>query len=210
MKTDFSADEWLGNCSTETLDLVRTKLKSIVYSKGEYVHRSGDIANGLYYIEEGTVRISGTDENGKELIVRDLTTGTWFGFIGCFGSGHRPNDATALEDCKLLYLRMSDLETIARSDPLVWRGTTEILARYVEYYYQIYENVLFLPLAERLETTLKQLCDWQDKPLLAISQSELASILGVTKEAVGINLNILKSKGIVELGYRSILYKKDT
>jgi CRP-like cAMP-binding protein len=206
MKIDFSAHEWLESWSTETLELFKSKLKPAKFLKNDWVHRMGDTANVLYFIEEGTVRISATDENGKELIVRDLLAGSWFGFIGCFGSGVRPNDAIAEEDTRLVMIHMSDLEVIGQADPMVWRGTTEILARYVEYYYQIYENSVFLPLADRLESTIKQLCEWQNSSSLTISQGELASILGATKEAVGVNLNKLQAKGIVELGYRNILY----
>lgn len=208
MKNDFSANEWLESCSEETIKLFKSNLKLTIFSKNEWVHRIGDAAEGLYFIEEGIVRFSATDENGKELIIRDLSEGAWFGFIGCFGSGFRPNDAIAQVDSKLQYIKMSDIETIASTDPKVCRGITEILARYVEYYSKIYENIIFLPLAKRLESTIKQLCEWQNNPLLTISQVELASILGVTKEAIGINLNTLQSRGIVELGYRSILYNR--
>lgn len=206
MKKDTSTHAWLRYCSNETLDLIRSRLKSLSYSAGESVHESGAIAGGLYCIDEGSVRFGALNNEGKELIVRDLGKGEWFGFIGCFGSGNRPNNAHSIADTRLSFLGMSDIESIARREPLIWRGIAELMAHYVEYFYKTYEDAIFLPLVKRLESTIMQLCEWQDSHQLMISQSELASILGVTKEAVGINLNVLQTQGLVKLGYRSILY----
>lgn len=207
MKHDFSAHEWLENSPPESIKRLQSKLKPMSFKKNSWVHRVGDAANGLFFIDEGTVRFSATDKNGKELIVRDLTSGAWFGFIGCFGSGVRPNDAIALSDTQLLFVSLEDFETVAASDYTMWQSATKILAKYVEFYYHNYENALFLPLSERLESTIKQLCEWQNSALIKISQSELAGILGATKEAVGVNLNMLQAQGTVELGYRNIRYK---
>ena len=168
------------------------------------MHQIGDAADVIYFIEEGGIRFCSTSDDGKELLVRDLKAGEWFGFIGCFGSGFRPNDAVSLEDSRLRVISRREIEDIGRYDPALWRAIAGILAGYVSHFYKTYESSVFLPLEKRLEETLIQLSKWQGSKTLSMSQSDLAAILGVTKEAVGVNLNILKAKGAVELGYRSI------
>ena len=66
----------------------------------------------------------------------------------------------------------------------------------------------FDSLLARTESMLKQLSIWQGSNELQISQSELANLLGVTKEAVGIQLNYLKKQNKVSLSYKSVLLLK--
>lgn len=61
-----------------------------------------------------------------------------------------------------------------------------------------------MSLANRLEATIQQLCRWQMKSSIDISKSELAAMLAVTKEAIGMQLNALQEKHIIKLGYRKI------
>jgi hypothetical protein len=42
------------------------------------------------------------------------------------------------------------------------------------------------------------------KSSIDISKSELAAMLAVTKEAIGMQLNALQEKHIIKLGYRKI------
>ena len=199
--------KWLEKADLATQDLIISSLKPVNCHKGGYVHRAGDMADGLYYIERGVIRINKLSNEGKELLVRDLLQGEWFGFIGYFGIGRRPNDAIVLHDSKILHLPSDNLAHVIEQCPAVSLGIAHVLATYVEEYYTTYENSVFMPLNRRIEATLQQLCEWQGSTHLEISQNELAAILGVTKEAIGINLNMLKSQGLVELGYRKIEYK---
>lgn len=200
-------DTWLSGANQEACDLVMNSLKHTRYSKGSFVHRRGDTADGLFFIEQGTVRINQINSEGKELIVTDLSSGEWFGFIGSFGAGHRPNDALANEDSVVCHLSQSDLNKVLTFQPILALNIANILAIYVERYYATYEQAIFMPLSDRLKTLLKQLCSWQDTSELKLTQAELAAMLGVTKEAIGVQLNTLKAEGFIELGYRKIVYK---
>ncbi|WP_299778294.1 Crp/Fnr family transcriptional regulator [uncultured Roseobacter sp.] len=201
---NLTTRNWLTYCAPETRTRIEKRLRSVRFSKGALIHQIGDRADDLFLIENGRVRFGASSEDGKELIVRDLEPGQWFGFIGCFGSGVRPNDAVSLAETKLLIISRREIEELGRSDPMLWRAIAGILATYVAHFYRTYENSVFLPLEKRLAATLKQLCTWQGTTTLNISQGELAAIMGITKEAVGLHLNALKSRGVVELGYRSI------
>lgn len=36
------------------------------YSNGEVIIRQGDVADGMYFVEDGTVRVVRVDNNGEE------------------------------------------------------------------------------------------------------------------------------------------------
>jgi len=206
MKSDTFNYNWLENAESSAQCLVKELQKPLSYHPNQFVHRAGDIADGLYYIERGTIRINKLSNEGKELLVIDLVQGEWFGFIGCFGSGIRPNDAVALDTAKLLHLSKRNLDRVIKQYPSISLNVAHLLASYVEYYGSVYEHSVFMSLNSRLRATLQQLCKWKGTAELDISQNELAAMLGVTKEAIGINLNILKSQGVVNIGYRKIEY----
>ena len=195
---------WLDHCSDETRQAVHGKARGRCIPKDGLVHEIADPAQELYFIETGTVRFGATHEGGKQLIVRDLDAGDWFGFIGCLGSGQRPNAAYTVTETRLQVVDWKDIEEIGQADPSLWQAIAAVLAGLAGHFYKNYENTVFLSLEQRLKTTLQQISIWQNSRKLQISQEELAAILGVTKEAVGLHLNGLKAKGQVQLGYRSI------
>lgn len=66
-----------------------------------------------------------------------------------------------------------------------------------------------MPLGDRLVLMLKKLSQWRGSNTIDISYHDLAAMLGVTKEAIGVNLIALKSSGVVKLGCSKIIYLGD-
>lgn len=209
MKNKDFGSNWLDDVELPAKELVKGLLKPVDFARGEFIHRTGDKADKLFFIEQGKVRINKLSEQGKELLIVDLISQQWFGFIGCFGSGFRPNDAIALENTSLLLLSKKHLDGAIQQFPSIALSAANFLAKYVEIYGRVYEHSVFKPLDERLKITLEKLCQFQNSNCINISQHDLAAMLGVTKEAIGINLNALKSQGIVALGYRKVEFLKN-
>ena len=57
------------------------------------VIRQGDVADGMYFVEAGTVRITVVGENGVEVEVNQVTKGSYFGELALVT--HRPRAASA-------------------------------------------------------------------------------------------------------------------
>ncbi|WDE06875.1 Crp/Fnr family transcriptional regulator [Thalassomonas viridans] len=197
---------WLTGLAPNIQELITNSLNSKHFNDGQFIHHTGDAADGVYLITAGGVRINKLHKDGKELRIIDLDANEWFGFIGCFGSGSRPNDAVAIGSTHIRHLPQKRLDDIIAKHPAVTVNIAHFLARYVEYYGAVYEGAVFMPLKERLQMTLAKLSKWQGNSHIEISQHDLAAMLGVTKEAIGVNLNALKSAGLVNLGYRKIEY----
>lgn len=71
------------------------------FEAGERVIKQGDAADGMYFIEEGTVTISVLDDKGKQIEINRLGKGGYFGELALVT--HRPRAANvfAVEDLKL-------------------------------------------------------------------------------------------------------------
>jgi len=63
------------------------------FESGTCVIRQGDAADGMYFVEAGTVRITVVGENGVEVEVNQVTKGSYFGELALVT--HRPRAASA-------------------------------------------------------------------------------------------------------------------
>lgn len=174
------------------------------YGSGEMIHRAGDTAEGIFCVLSGAVRFSGSDGEGSYTLVQDLLPGEWFGFMGYFGDGLRPQDACAFKPCQLAFLKGHYLDEVLNENPQIYRSILHQLALYSTDFFSRYFGAVNLSLRTRIAQMLLQIAQWQSSQELSISQTDLASLLGVTREAVGVHLNELKQIGAIQLGYKKI------
>ncbi|XP_077292919.1 cAMP-dependent protein kinase type II regulatory subunit isoform X1 [Arctopsyche grandis] len=81
------------------------------FSDGELIIKQGDSADGMYFVEDGTVRISLNRDDGKEMEINRIGKGGYFGELALVT--HRPRAASAYSDgtSKIAFL---DVETFER------------------------------------------------------------------------------------------------
>ncbi len=96
-------------------------LSSRTYSPGQCIFRQNDAANGMFFIESGTVRIyteneEGNGENNRTELSK-LNAGAYFGEMGLINKA--PRSASAYVDdeniCKLAFLDIDAFERLMGS-----------------------------------------------------------------------------------------------
>src|SRR5260370_16128822 len=80
------------------------------------IFRAGDRGDSLCLIESGRVRISITDEDGKQLILAELASGDFFGEMALIDGKPRSADATAIDDARLSVLSREDFLSFVRGN----------------------------------------------------------------------------------------------
>src|SRR6202011_3469070 len=69
------------------------------FQKNQHVFEQGDVADTVFYIQKGKVKLTVLSEQGKEAVVAILEPGQFFG-EGCMnGHKQRISTTTAMEDC---------------------------------------------------------------------------------------------------------------
>jgi CRP/FNR family cyclic AMP-dependent transcriptional regulator len=69
------------------------------YQKDEIVFSQGDVADAVFYIQKGQVKLTVISEQGKEAVIAILGPGHFFG-EGCLnGHGVRVATTTAMDEC---------------------------------------------------------------------------------------------------------------
>lgn len=84
------------------------------FKKGESVYVPKDLSDRIFFITEGSIKISVMNEEGKEITKAILGRGEVFGELAMLGELQRHDFATALEDTQTCVVTLDELRGLMR------------------------------------------------------------------------------------------------
>jgi len=185
------------------LDTAGLSRRIVKFRKSEAVYSQGDAANGVYYIQEGAVRLSVVSEGGKEAVIAILGPGDFFG-EGCLAS--QPvcmGTATAVLPTSVLFIEKKEMMRALRAEhELSDVFITHMLTRNIRIEEDLVDQ-LFNSSEKRLARALLLLARYgkEDQPhgvLPKVSQETLAEMIGTTRSRVNFFMNKFRKLGFIE------------
>lgn len=175
----------------------------------ETLFLKGDEGDALYGVLSGRVRISTTAPGGKEIVLNVINPGDVFGEIALLDGGPRSADATAMTDTVLMSIVRRDFVGLMEREPRLSTHLLELVCARVRATSEMIEDSAFLSLPARLAKRLLALADLQGEagpggPSLRISQSDLAQMMGTSRESINKHLQRWRQEGWVDLGRQRI------
>jgi CRP/FNR family transcriptional regulator len=171
----------------DALQAVRAITIQKDYDKGQIIFSEGDAGNGFYTIVSGRVKIFKVAPEGKEHILHIFGSGEPFGEVPVFTGRPFPATAQAIAGTRLLFFPKDDFVALIHQNPSLALSMIGVLSmRLREFTVQI-ENLSLKEVPGRLSSYLLYLSDEQknaDTVKLAISKSQLASLLGTIPETL--------------------------
>jgi CRP-like cAMP-binding protein len=164
---------------------------------GETIFRQNDPGNSLFIIESGVVKVQRASAEGKEVILAILSPGDFFGELALLDEEPRSADAVAKEDSTLLVLDRADFQKFIVQDPSAATRLLAALSRRLRRTDQLVQDAAFLDVPARLARLLLTLTE-QREATDALTQSELAAMVGATRESVNRWLQFYRRRGLVE------------
>ena len=155
----------------------------------------------------GDVRLIGYPVAGRQLLVRRLKPGEWFGELSTVDGGPRPQDAISFGLSKVVHISSADFERVSRDNPDIFRHVARLLGQRQRAAVQYAGMTLSLPVKVRLSHLLLLALDASEKPLAAtdrtvsLTQSDIAAALGVSRQTTNKLLKSLEQTGAISLGY---------
>jgi CRP/FNR family transcriptional regulator, cyclic AMP receptor protein len=149
----------------------------------------------------GTVRISMPTVKGKEVILGDLHAGELFGEIAMLDGKPRSANATALTKCELLILERRNVIPFLERHPAACLQLMELLCARIRRSDERMADLAFFELPTRLAKLLLSYgSEKAGKEMrLSLSQTELAEMIGATRENVNRCLRDWHRRGLVKL-----------
>jgi CRP-like cAMP-binding protein len=172
------------------------------YAKNQKIFSQGDVADTVFFIQEGKVKLTVLSELGKEAVVGIFAEGQFFG-EGCL-SGARLRAATshAMEQCLITSITKKAMLAALESEP-------EFSAFFIAYLLSRNSRIeddlidqLFNSSERRLARLLLLLADFGKEgggaPVaVTLSQETLAEMIGTTRSRVSFFMNKFRKKGFI-------------
>jgi CRP/FNR family transcriptional regulator, cyclic AMP receptor protein len=171
------------------------------FGVGETVCRIGDPGGSMMAVLTGTVRISMPTVKGKEVILGDLHPGELFGEIAMLDGKPRSANATALTKCELLVLDRRNVIPFLEKHPAACLQLMELLCARIRRSDERMADLAFFELPTRLaKLFLSYGSEKAGKEMrFSLSQTELAEMVGATRENVNRCLRDWHRRGLVKL-----------
>ncbi|MDT3779636.1 Crp/Fnr family transcriptional regulator [Nitrospira sp. MA-1] len=163
----------------------------------------GDVADAVFYIQSGQIKLSVVSKQGKEAVVGIVESAGFVG-EGCL-AGQRVCMATAttLEDCTLVRISKEAMIRALHDEPTFSTFFMEhLLARNVRIQEDLVDQ-LFNSAEKRLARVLLLMAHFgkegKPEPVLAkVSQEMLAEMIGTTRSRVSFFMNRFRKLGFIE------------
>jgi CRP/FNR family transcriptional regulator, cyclic AMP receptor protein len=173
------------------------------YKKNESVFAQGAVAETVFYIQKGKVKVTVLSEHGKEAIVGILAQGQFFG-EGCLnGAKLRIASTHAMEECLLTSITKAVMVATLVAEPQFSSlFLTHLLVRNSRIEDDLIDQ-LFNSSERRLARLLLLLADFgkegggQPVPVI-LNQATLAEMIGTTRSRVSFFMNKFRKKGFIK------------
>jgi len=173
------------------------------YRKDQIVFSQGDVADAVFYIQQGKVKLTVVSEQGKEAVIAILGPGHFFG-EGCL-NGHPLRIATtrAIDECVITRLEKATMIATIHNEP----EFSELFMSYLlTRSSRIEEDLidqLFNSSEKRLARLLLLLANFgkegRPEPIVGkYSQETLAEMIGTTRSRVSFFMNKFRKLGFIE------------
>ena len=171
------------------------------FRKAQTVFSQGDVADSVFYIQEGKLKITVVSGQGKEAVVAILGKDEFFG-QGCLaGQPKRIAGATTLTNCEIMRIEKDAVTRILREEP---KFSEMFLAHLLLRTIRVEEDLvdqLFNSSEKRLARALLLLANFgkegKPEPLGKVSQETLADMIGTTRSRVSFFMNKFRKLGFI-------------
>src|ERR1019366_61811 len=169
--------------------------KKIIYSQGE-------ACDAVFYIQQGTARLTVVSNEGKEATIAILNPGDFCGEGSLAGQPLRLGSATAMTDCELMRIdKKAMMLALHREPALSELFTAYLLERNIRTEADLVDQ-LFSSSEKRLARILLLLSHFgkegaPEAVVPKISQETLAAMVGTTRSRVNLFMNKFRKLGFI-------------
>ncbi|MCA9890236.1 MAG: Crp/Fnr family transcriptional regulator [Anaerolineae bacterium] len=176
------------------------------YEASEVIFLEGDLADGLWIVEKGRIKIYKLHPEGGEHILHLRGPGNTFNDIAALDGGYNPANATALsQDVRLWLVPTDTIAQVLSTNPQVAFNVIRLLAKRVRSLVgQIEDLALYSVLVRLARFLLKQVED----PNLSgpgVTRTAIAAHLNTTPQTISVALRELEAANAIEFDRHQIV-----
>jgi CRP/FNR family cyclic AMP-dependent transcriptional regulator len=188
----------------------------VEYRKGQTIYNQDQPSTSLYLVIEGKVKVVRLADDGHQVVVDIYQPDEFFGESAFLSLSHRSEQATVLEDAKLMAWATPEIEEILMKRPRLALALLQIqVQRTLDLTYRI-ESFSADNIARRLARSLIRFSERLGKVeadgsvhMSAFTHELLSQYVGTSREIVTHYMNQFRRMGYLQYSRRGIVMYRD-
>lgn len=192
-------------CPDTVIDSIMERVSSVRLAKGDPLYRQGEPGESLTVVLEGRLKVVKTTADAKEVVLAFLGAGDIIGEMAVLDGNPRSASVIAMEPVDAVIIYRRDLVQVLKRDPDALMGLMTAICRRLRTTISLIESYS-LQTEARVAAALLRLAQSHGRKSgketvieMKITQSDLGSHLGLTRETVSRTLGDLREMGLVKL-----------
>jgi CRP-like cAMP-binding protein len=175
------------------------------------VYSEGSPAETLFFVDSGLVKTYKRGDDNKEIILQIVAPGEVFGEQTLAGEQNRTAAAEVLQEGIIYVIPRDLLLRVCERRPDLWREIAGFLASRKRQLEKKVELLCLHDVEYRILYYMAELASALGSKAngseysIPLSQGELASLIGATRETTSTTLNALARRGVIKLGRRQLI-----
>jgi CRP/FNR family cyclic AMP-dependent transcriptional regulator len=183
-----------------------------VVPRGGIILNEGDAGDSLFAIANGRVKVFIGDEDGREITLKMLGPGDFFGELSLIDQEPRSASVSAVEATTLKVLSYKAFHDCLARFPGIAFAVMNRLAKRLRDADRKISNLALMDVYGRVASTLLDLAVSSDGKLVIgvrLSQQDIANMVGASREMVNRILRDLSERGYISVEAKQITIHKD-
>ena len=199
----FKQNPLFSSLSVDQIERLTCRARGQRYRRNSIIFNEGDPGPALYMIVKGRVKMSQSSPDGKERTLALLSPGDVFGEMALLDEQARSADAVVVEDAELLIVPRKEFLDFIMAQPQAAMSLLVVLSQRLRHTNLLVHDAAFFDVRGRLARILLDLARNGEKDAGGalvcprLTQSELASMVGVTRESVNKWLRHYERNGLI-------------
>jgi CRP/FNR family cyclic AMP-dependent transcriptional regulator len=203
---------------TQLIDpLAYLPCSSIVeYKKGRTIYNQDQPSTSIYLLMSGRVKVSRVTDSGSQVVIDIYQADEFFGEAAFLSDPHRSEQATALENTRLMSWSFAEIENLVVTRPKLGLAFLQILAQRTRGFTQRIESLAVDNIARRLARSLLEFSERmgvvQDDGLVRLipfTHELLAQCVGTSREIVTHYMNLFRRQNFMKYSRKGITLNRE-
>ena len=200
---------------SETLDVLKEMMEPVVVPKYQFIYRQGDLAQHLYLLSKGAVKIGSIHSDGREIIKQILYPEAIFGELGVICEERYSSYALTFNSEVFLYrVKAEDFRRLLQQFPGLYLNILRMIGRKLTHAEKRLESLIFKDARERIVDFLKHNAEKHGMRVgyemmfkHNFTQQDIANFTGTSRQTVTSVLNDLRKSNLINFNRRSVLIR---
>lgn len=201
---------------SQDLAVISERVRQRRYREGDTIFRRDDPGVALYIIVSGKVKIHNQLPDGSDVMITVYSAGDFFGEMAVIDGDERSADATTIEASELLMLTKEDMHDIIQRHPRIGLNLLITLAGRLRRSTDALRAMSALDVNGRVAKQLLTLAEQHGTKTddgtriqIRLTQSDIAALVGSSRESVNKVLGYYRKRGCVDWDDRHYITIRD-